>query len=869
MKLWTPAALLAVVLLFPVAPYAATTPDRLVLPDTAVPSHYDLRIVPDSAHLSFTGSVRIDLQVRQATRQIVLNAADLQFGKVHLSGVKAAPAVSFDTEQQTATLSFPSPVAAGRHVLSIDYSGKINQNAAGLFALDYDTPQGSRRTLFTQFENSDARRFLPCWDEPGLKATFNLTATVPAAQMALSNMPVASTEALPGGLKRVHFAESPKMSSYLLFFGAGDFERVSQKVDGVDVGVVVKRGDTAKASFALDAAVHLLSYYDDYFAVKFPLPKLDLIAGPGASQFFGAMENWGAIFYFEKDLLIDPAISTRKDQREVYITIAHEMAHQWFGDLVTMAWWDDLWLNEGFASWMENKATDHFHPEWKLALEEQYEKEVAMAIDARQGTHPIVTPIRDVLQANEAFDNITYEKGESVIRMLEAYIGEQAFRDGVRRYMKAHAYGNAVTDDLWRELDQTASVNVSSIAHDFTLQPGIPLVRVAPAAGGLQLTQDRFAADDSGKTPLSWRVPVVSQTLGVSEAWHGIVSREQAAQVPAAANAATVVNAGQTGYFRTLYDATQIKPLIAGFHQLSAEDELGLLYDSSALGYAGYEPMSDFLQLAGQASPEVAPSVLSELSEILRKLDIQYDGQPGQERFHAYGRKILEPILAKIGWTAAAGEDQNISLLRACVVRALSRFDDPAVITEARSRFAAYLKDPASLTGDLWHNVLVVVAEHADEAGWEQLHSLARNAGSNLEKEELYTLLGTAQDPALAQKALQLSLTDEVPVTLRPNLIHEVSSRYPEMAFDFISTHLDAVYALLEPDSRDYFLPRLLLTAKSQAAIGKLQAYAEAHIPATARKEAVVVQAAIAYNSEVCSKRLPEIDRWLAQDAPQ
>ena len=868
MKFWKPALLLAVFSFIPSAPFAdAQSPNRVVLPDTVVPSHYDLHIVTDSQRLSFTGSVKIDLEVRQATQQIVLNAADLAFGKVRLSGVKAAPAVSFDTEQQTATLSFPSPVAAGRHVLSIDYSGKINQNAAGLFALDYDSAQGHERALFTQFENSDARRFLPCWDEPGLKATFTLTATVPAAQMALSNMPVAATDTLAGGLKRVHFAESPKMSSYLLFFGAGDFERVSQKVDGIDVGVVVKRGDTAKAGFALDAAVHLLGYYNDYFAVKFPLPKLDLIAGPGSSQFFGAMENWGAIFYFEKDLLIDPKISTQNDQREVYIVVAHEMAHQWFGDLVTMAWWDGLWLNEGFASWMENKATDRFHPEWKLALKSQYQKELAMAIDARQGTHPIITPIRDVLQANQAFDSITYEKGESVIRMLEAYIGEQAFRDGVRRYMKAHAYGNAVSDDLWRELDQTASVKVSDIAHDFTLQAGVPLVRVAPGAGGLQLAQDRFAVDDSGKTALSWHVPVVGQPLGGSDAWHGIVSRDQAAQMPGAA--AAVINAGQTGYFRTLYGTEQIKPLIAGFRQLSAEDELGLLYDASALGYAGYEPMSDFLQLAGQASPEVDPSVLAQLSDMLRRLDIEYDGQPGQERYHAYGSKILEPILAKVGWTATAGEDQNTSLLRSSLLHTLSRFGDPAVIAEARTRFAAYLKDPSSLSADLRHTVLEVVAEHVDEAGWEQLHTLARNAGSSLEKDELYQLLGTTQDPALAQKALQLSLTDEAPVTLRANIIHTVAFRYPEMAFDFAAAHLDAVNLMVEPDSRNSFLPRLLRTAKSQAAIAKLQAYADAHIPATARKEVVATAAGIAYNAEICDKRLPEIDRWLAQAAPQ
>jgi len=510
-----------------------------------VPVHYDLAIVPDAAAKTFTGSVKIDIEVKKSTSQIVFNSADLAFSHVALSGVDETPKVSFDTARETATASFAAPLAPGHYTLSIDYTGKINNNAAGLFYLDYDSAGGEKRALFTQFENSDARRFLPCWDEPAQKATFTLSVTVPEAEMAVSNMPAASQTALPGGLKRVVFPQSPKMSSYLLFFGLGDFERISRQVNGVDVGVIVKRGDTAKAQYALDAAAHILPYYEDYFGVKYPLPKLDLIAGPGQSQFFGAMENWGAIFFFERDVLLDAKISTEADKRIVYIVVAHEMAHQWFGDLVTMQWWDDLWLNEGFASWMEFKSTDHFNPQWDLWLDSIGSKEGAMRIDARAGTHPIIQPIADVMQANEAFDTITYEKGQAVIRMLENYVGEDDFRAGVRNYIKAHAYGNTVTDDLWTELDKTAPAPISGVAHDFTLQAGIPLIRVTSTPKGIHLEQARFASDDTGKVPAVWRVPVIEKALGAKTEWHGLVSADAPADIALPKGAVPIVNEGQ------------------------------------------------------------------------------------------------------------------------------------------------------------------------------------------------------------------------------------------------------------------------------------------------------------------------------------
>jgi aminopeptidase N len=326
------------VITVPAASFAATAAAkpaisaRVVLPAAVTPDRYRIDITPDAPALTFKGSVQIDLTVHQPVNRIVLNSADIVIDSAALSGAANAPAISYDERVQTATFALGHTIKPGAYTLSLVYHGKIFQQASGLFALDYQTANGTARALFTQFENSDARRFVPSWDEPGRKATFELTATVPASLMPLSNMPIASTDALPGDLKRVHFAPTPKMSSYLLFFGMGDFERVNRTVDGVDVGVVVKRGDTGSADYALEAAAHILPYYNSYFGTPYPLPKLDLIAGPGTSAFFGAMENWGAIFYFERDLLIDPRISTESDKQNVYIVVAHEMAHQWFGD---------------------------------------------------------------------------------------------------------------------------------------------------------------------------------------------------------------------------------------------------------------------------------------------------------------------------------------------------------------------------------------------------------------------------------------------------------------------------------------------------------------------------------------------------------
>jgi len=846
----------------------AAAQHRVVLPAEVTPDRYRIDITPDAKALTFKGAVQIDVTVRQPTDRIVLNAADIVIDRAALAGEAAAPAVAYDDKIQTATFTFAHTLAPGPRTLDLAYHGKIYQQASGLFALDYDTPTGKKRALYTQFENSDARRFVPSWDEPGRKATFQLTATVPADEMAVSNMPIASTDALAGGMKRVRFAETPKMSSYLLFFGLGDFERIHRAVDGVDVGVVVKRGDTASGAFALDAAAHILPYYNAYFGTPYPLPKLDLIAGPGSSQFFGAMENWGAIFYFDRDLLIDPRVSTQSDKQGVYITVAHEMAHQWFGDLVTMAWWDDLWLNEGFASWMQLKVTDHFHPEWKVWLQALQEKQFAMQTDARDGTHPIITPIDDVLQAAGAFDAITYLKGAAVIRTLESYMSEDAFRAGVRRYMHDHAYGNTVTDDLWAEMDRGSARPITQIAHDFTLQAGVPMIAEASArceAGATKLvvTQGHYAIDPDSTAARVWRVPVTAAVLGSTPA-KAVVSGERPALIALAGCGPLVLNAGQTAYFRSRYSADGLAAITARYSALMPDDQLGVLNDTGSLARVGDEPMSAFLDLAARFTTMTAdPVVVQAVANWLGGFDDLYEGLPTRTAFRAWARSVLHPTFARVGWDKAPGESDNTAVLRASLIDALGNFDDPAVVAEARRRFAGFLANPSSLDAATRRSVLGVVAQHADAPTWEALHTLAKAARTGLERQELYDLLGAAEDKALAARTLDLALSGEPPATTAPEMIRAVSFLHPAMAFDFAVAHWDQVSRLLEPTTQARFVPELVGQASDLALIGRLDGFAAEHIPPTARQDLIKAEATIRYLAKVRSERLPQVDRWL------
>lgn len=857
------------------APASAARLTTTQLPRNVRPTHYDVAVVPHAEKLAFDGKMTITLDVLEPTASIVLNAIDMTFSSVKLvpvSGTAAypAPQVKIDAEAQTATFTVPQALPVGQYKLSMDYTGKIGTQANGLFAIDYDTKAGKKRALYTQFENSDARKFVPSWDEPNYKAEFNLTATVPAAQMAVSNMPAAETTDLGNGLKRVRFATSPKMSTYLLFFGLGDFDRATAKVDGTEVGVVTQKGLADQAQFALEASRVVLHEYNDYFGTPYPLPKLDNIASPGRSQFFGAMENWGAIYTFEYVMLVDPTISTSSDKQAIFSIAAHEIAHQWFGDLVTMSWWDDLWLNEGFASWMASRTTEKLHPEWNTKLYSVGSREQAMNRDAVATTHPVVQHVETVEQASQAFDAITYSKGEAVIHMLEGYVGADAWRDGVRRYMKAHAYGNTVSDDLWRQIEAAAGKPILDIAHDFTLQPGVPLIRVESAQcnngkTALKLTQGEFTKDRPDKKPLSWRVPVIAQTLGGEPVRAMVTGGRADMSLPGCGP--VVVNAGQSGYYRTLYAPEQFKPVRDGFANIEPIDQLGLMNDVWALGMAGLQPASDYLDLAKATAIDADPQIWADVAGSFASLNAYYRGDKArQAAFQTFAIARLAPVLERIGWEARADEGDPTTILRAQLIGTLSDLDDAKVIAEARRRYAAQATDPKAVPAELRKTILGVVASHADAATWDQLHAAAKAEKTPLVKDQLYSLLSAAEDEALAKRALDLALTDEPGATNSAGMIAAVSFTHPDLAFDYAVAHRAQVDKLVDTTSRAGWYPQLGNGSLDPAMAGKIKAYADAHIAAGSRRAAETAIANIAYRSKVRKERLPEVDAWLKKN---
>src|SRR5437773_706619 len=795
------------------------TPGKL--PKEVVPTDYSIRIIPNIDAFTFTGAETVKLKVRSPVHQLVLNAVELEITEASLDGqVLPKSALNIDKEKELITLALTSELSPRDHTLALGFSGKINQQGQGLFCMRYQE-QGSgaqKIMLGTQFEATDARRFFPCWDEPAFRAHFQLTVVVPENWLAVSNMPVDSEKKIDGG-KEVRFSATPPMSSYLNVFVAGELDLIQSRVGPTQIRVIATKDKAELGRYALEATAQILQYYNDYFGVQYPLPKLDQIALPGG--FGGAMENWGGITYYESGLLFDPKNSSVETKQNIYEVLAHEMAHQWFGDLVTMAWWDNLWLNEGFASWMGSKCTARFNPQWEVWLRRNLPrdptrrvgiaKEQAMEGDARSTTHPIQQSVATEAEANNAFDDITYKKGQSFLRMLESFLGADVFREGVRRYIAAHEYSNSTTADLWNALSEASKKPVGEIAAGWTEQPGFPVVKVKrEGEGKVRLTQERFTVNFENAPPLEWKIPLTYSVVGKAPATLLMTNKIDKLQ-NISASRALKLNVNGAGNYRVEYDEPSGNLLLQALPNLGVEDAVDLLTDAWALVQADRGPAPVYFGLVEKLP---ASTELAEREQIINVLDFinrLFVGRPERENFQRYARSLLRPTFETLGWEPKESGPPAAGTLRASLISALGDLDDEQIVAGCRERFEKYLANPASLAPDLRPAIFAIVGRYADEKTWTKLHELGLKTTSIEEKQNYYNALACATDPKLVKKTLAIALTDELPTSRATFLVPRVGrdGDHPDIAWEFATANMKALLAKTDAAGSNRYAPAL------------------------------------------------------------
>ena len=835
------------------------------LPDGVRPVRYTIDLRPDLSRLTTAGTETIDIDVRQPTDNLIFNANNVVIDSAVLDEDIAAQ-FSLESRIQRVKLTFPHPIRVGPHRLRLSFTSKINEFAQGLFHVDYSSGDGRKRMIATQLEPMDARRVFPCWDEPAFKAAFHLSVALPEKFNAVSNMPIEKEVPLGDGLKRTTFDETPPMSSYLFVLVAGELGRIVDHSGKTEIGVVAQPDKLSQGRYSLSNAVALLDYYNQYFGVAYPLPKLDLIAVPGG--FGGAMENWGGITFFEGILLFDSASSSESTRRRIFSVVAHEMAHQWFGDLVTTAWWSDLWLNEGFADWMQAKVEDHLHPDWNVWLSE-YGKQGAMYADARPMSHAIQHPVSNESEASFAFDEITYEKGAAVVRMLENYVGADAFREGIRRYIKAHAYANATTQDLWRALDTPSANGVDAIARSYTEQPGLPLITVNEKCQDGQLSialkQERFTIHYPDATPGLWQVPINWGVAHGSRPAGSMLLRDQRSDVAAGPCGAPIkLNLGDVGYYRTRYDPGTLASLTSMLEQMAPVDRLNLLSDYWALLEAGRASAADYFGLVEQVGRDDQRAIWREVASVLLDIDRLERGLPGRLAFQAYARGVLRPVLQRVGWGPVPNEKEDTAMLRSTLVAALGSLDDPGVVAEAKRRFDRFLADPASLNVNLRDAVLVVAGRHADQATYNAIRKLAHDTTNAHDRVQYYAALAGATDPRLIEQTLAMTLTDELQPERASGLIRIVAAgEHPELALEFATRNFDALAAKRGPDFRSFFMSELMANFEQASYSKQLADFRPVHETSGGRMEALRAEARINESADFRAHQVPQIDEWI------
>jgi len=850
-----------------------STPGKL--PKEIVPRSYLVHLEPNVETLVTDGFESVEIEVLKPTDRIVFNAIDTTLSAVELARgtdrQELTPVI--DKDQQTVSLQTKQSLQPGKYTLSFKFQSRITEQPHGLFIQHY-LSQGKKETLLaTQMEATDARRMFPCWDEPVFRATYQLTVKTSKENTVVSNMPIIAEQPFGQNEKIVMFQQTPPMASYLVVLVSGRLEWLQDEVAGVKIRIVTTAGKKENGVFALQAAKKILAYYNDYFGVPYPLPKLDHIALP--SGFGGAMENWGGITYNEDVLLYDPKASSEITRQRVFSVMAHEMAHQWFGDLVTMAWWDNLWLNEGFASWMQKKANDHFYPEWKTWLHTSNEKERAMARDSRATTHPIQQPIANEDEAGSSFDEIAYQKGESFIRMLESFLGEGPFRDGIRTYIATNKYSNTTTANLWDALEQATGKPVKKVAATWTEQPGFPLIKMTSQCVKdnrvISLEQVHFTVGDPDPRPLQWTIPVgILSSAKPDEPKYALLDKLSNNFDFPGCNGVLKGNPDGIGFFRIEYEPALFDDLLKNINQFSEADRVNFIIDIWAMVESGHGAVAAYFnlleKLRADSSYAVWESTLGTDRTIgpLRIIDRLQHGQPGRENYQRYICTLLAPKLTEIGWEEKPGESSEVSLFRILLIDTLGAFGDKSVIDESFKRFEAFQKDPSTLAPNLRPAVIHVVGRYSSPTTFDQLISLASKAETAEEKRMYLRALAQAIDPALAQKAFEFFMSNAVsPGDGFRSFEHAAEGEHPELVWQFANGHLKEIEARFGFFGRNLFFPAVTKWLTDDASAREVIEFTKTKLPATAMTGSENAANLIRFHSGLRTRILPELDQWI------
>jgi len=773
------------------------------LPRHVVPVRYDLRLEPDLTAANFAGQETITLTVHQPTSEIVLNAIELVITSAQIEGASGQTrqaTMALDASLQRCQFTFTTPLSPGVWRLTMTFSGTLNDKLRGFYRSTYKDEHGVTHSMAaTQFEATDARRAFPCWDEPDFKAVFATTLVIDPMLTAVSNSTIAS-ETHAGGKKVVRFADTMKMSTYLVAFIVGRIEPTKPVMVGqtpLRLWAVPGKGHLAR--FGQDIAAASLSFFESYYGIPYPGDKLDLLAIPDFAS--GAMENLGAITYRETALLVDQQSATHGELERVADVVAHENAHMWFGDLVTMSWWNGLWLNEAFATFMEMLAVDAWKPEWKRWDSFGASRAAAFSVDGLHSTRPIEYPVQAPKDADAMFDVLTYEKGASVLRMLEQHIGPTVFRDGVRDYLHAHAYGNADTNDLWISLEKIAKQPVPELMNGWIFQPGYPLITAEiNQSGRLVLSQQRFTYLPNPSlithhpSPVTWQIPLQMRvTAGGKTNTSRILLTEKDTTVPLPHDWESVlINEGGHGFYRVRYTPDLMDRLLsAGIDRLAATERFNVINDAWATTVAGLMPLTDYLDLTARFTTERDKNVWAVLLDSFSFLNriITVEDRPALE---AFVRGRIGPAVAALGWVPRSGESELTKQLRSELIGAQGKLgNDPAIQDRAAELYRAYRNDATVVDPNIVPALVAILAHTGDATRYDEFNERFRTATTPQEERRYLFSLASFQPKALLERTLARTISGEIRTQDAPFLVSAILGNVygRELAWAFVKTN--------------------------------------------------------------------------------